>query len=78
MTFFVIIQLLEAETIRYIFTDNLGLCNEVTDRVVQQIVHSIEQHGRHVHYLSLLQTLLKAEGQLIRKTQDIIMAEVTF
>lgn len=61
---------------RYIFNENLALCNEVTDRVIQQIVHSIEQHGRHVNYLKLLQTLLKAEGQLIRKTQDVIMSEV--
>lgn len=69
--------LLEAETVRYIFNENLALCNEVTERVVQQIVHSIEQHGRHVNYLRLLQTLLKAEGQLVRKTQDVIMSELT-
>lgn len=67
---------MEAETVRYIFNENLALCNEVTERVVQQIVHSIEQHGRHVNYLRLLQTLLKAEGQLVRKTQDVIMSEV--
>ena len=70
------IQLLEAETVHYIFNENLALCNEVTERVIQQIIHSIEQHGRNVQYLRLLQTLLKAEGQLIRKTQDSIMSEV--
>ena len=62
---------------RYIFHENLALCNEVTERVIQQIIHSIEQHGRNVQYLRLLQTLLKAEGQLIRKTQDAIMSEVS-
>ena len=70
-------QLLEAETVHYIFHENLALCNEVTERVIQQIIHSIEQHGRNVQYLRLLQTLLKAERQLIRKTQDAIMSEVT-
>jgi len=64
--------------VRYIFHENLALCNEVTERVIQQIIHSIEQHGRNVQYLRLLQTLLKAEGQLIRKTQDAIMSEVCF
>ncbi|XP_066920904.1 inositol 1,4,5-trisphosphate-gated calcium channel ITPR1-like isoform X2 [Clytia hemisphaerica] len=68
--------LLEAETVRFIFHENLALCNEVTERVIQQIIHSIEQHGRNVQYLRLLQTLLKAEGQLIRKTQDAIMSEL--
>ena len=57
--------------------DNIALCNEVTDNVVQQIVHAIESNGKHVQYLRLLQTLLKAEGQLIRKTQDLVMAEVS-
>ncbi|XP_065669152.1 inositol 1,4,5-trisphosphate-gated calcium channel ITPR1 isoform X5 [Hydra vulgaris] len=69
--------ILEAETVRYIFHDNLILCNEVNERVIQQVVHSIEQHGRHVAYLRLLQTLLKAENQLIRKTQDIVMSELS-
>ena len=76
LTLFFHIQLLEAETVHYIFNENLALCNEVTERVIQQIIHSIEQHGRNVQYLRLLQTLLKAEGQLIRKTQDSIMSEV--
>lgn len=68
---------LEADTIQHLFHENLALCNEVSERVVQQIVHSIEQHGRHVCYLRLLKTIIKAENQLIRKTQDCIMAELT-
>ncbi|KXJ16906.1 Inositol 1,4,5-trisphosphate receptor type 1 [Exaiptasia diaphana] len=66
----------EAQTLRYIFKDNSALCYEVTERVVQHIVHCIESQGRHVEYLKLLQTLVKAEGQSIRKTQDIVMAEL--
>ncbi|XP_065058274.1 inositol 1,4,5-trisphosphate receptor type 1-like isoform X2 [Rhopilema esculentum] len=68
--------LLEAETIRYIYMENVALCNEVSESLVQQIVHAIESGGKHVRYLQLLQTLLKAENQLIRKTQDTIMAEL--
>ena len=55
--------------------DNIALCNDASDSLIQQIVHAIESRGKHVRYLQLLQTLLKAENQLIRKTQDIIMAE---
>lgn len=56
--------------------NNSALCYEVTERVVQHIVHCTESQGRHVEYLRLLQTLVKAEGQSIRKTQDMVMAEV--
>ncbi|KAK3699926.1 hypothetical protein QZH41_016593, partial [Actinostola sp. cb2023] len=66
----------EAQTLRYIFMENSALCYEVSERVVQHIIHCIESRGRHVEYLKLLQTLVKAEGQSIRKTQDIVMAEL--
>lgn len=69
-------QLKEAHTLRYIFMENSALCYEVTEKVVQHIVHCVETQGRHVEYLKALQTLVKAEGQSIRKTQDMVMAEV--
>ena len=56
--------------------DNIALCSDVSESLIQQIIHAIESGGKHVRYLQLLQTLLKAENQLIRKTQDTIMAEV--
>lgn len=59
-----------------IFKDNLTLCNEVTDKVVQHFVHCIEIHGRHVVYLQFLQTIVKAENQFIRKCQDMVMQEL--
>ncbi|KAG8201575.1 hypothetical protein JTE90_011244 [Oedothorax gibbosus] len=68
--------LLEAQTMRSIFMDNVSLCNELNDRVVQHFVHCIETHGRHVQYLKFLQTIVKAEGQYIRKGQDIVMQEM--
>ena len=71
-----ILQLKEAHTLRYIFMENSALCYEVTEKVVQHIVHCVETQGRHVEYLKALQTLVKAEGQSIRKTQDMVMAEV--
>ena len=69
-------QLLETETARAIFQDNIQLCNEVSERVVQHFVHCIETHGRHVQYLRFLQTIVKSEGKYIRKCQDTVMAEV--
>ncbi|XP_078000812.1 inositol 1,4,5-trisphosphate receptor-like isoform X2 [Glandiceps talaboti] len=68
--------LLEAQTMRHIYMDNVALCNEINEKVVQHFVHCIETHGRHVEYLKFLQTIVKAEGQFIRKTQDMVMAEL--
>ncbi|XP_049298467.1 inositol 1,4,5-trisphosphate receptor isoform X3 [Anopheles funestus] len=68
--------ILEAETVCAIFKDNLNLCNEVSDKVVQHFVHCIEIHGRHVEYLKFLQTIIKAENQFIRKCQDMVMQEL--
>ncbi|XP_022242149.1 inositol 1,4,5-trisphosphate receptor-like isoform X2 [Limulus polyphemus] len=71
--------LLDAQTMRSIFQDNVALCNEVTEQVVQHFVHCIETHGRHVQYIKFLQTLVKAEGQnpqFIRKCQDLVMQEL--
>lgn len=59
-----------------IFKDNLSLCNEVNEKVVQHFVHCIEIHGRHVEYLKFLQTIVKAENQFIRKCQDMVMQEL--
>lgn len=68
--------ILDAETVCSIFKDNLALCNDVNEKVVQHFVHSIEIHGRHVEYLRFLQTIVKAENQFIRKCQDMVMQEV--
>lgn len=60
-----------------IFNDNAQLCNEVSDKEVQHYIHNcIETHGRHVEYVYFLQTIVKAEGQYIRKCQDMVMQEV--
>lgn len=67
---------LYAETVCAIFRDNLSLCNEVNEKVIQHFVHCIEIHGRHVEYLKFLQIIVKAENQFIRKTQDMVMQEL--
>ena len=69
-------QLLETQTCTSIFKDNVMLANEITDNVVQHFVRAIETNGRHVQYIKFLQTVVKAENQYIRKTQDMVMAEV--
>ncbi|CAN8018159.1 unnamed protein product [Ixodes persulcatus] len=68
--------LLEAQTLCSVFKDNVALCSEVTERVIQHFVHCIETHGRQVQYLQFLQTVVKAEGQYIRKCQDMVMQEL--
>ncbi|XP_022655647.1 inositol 1,4,5-trisphosphate receptor type 1-like isoform X5 [Varroa destructor] len=68
--------LLEAQTMCAIFKDNMALCNDVTERVVQHFVHLIETHGKHVQYLKFLQTIVKAEGTYNRKCQDMVMQEL--
>jgi inositol 1,4,5-triphosphate receptor type 1 len=65
-----------AETVCSIFKDNLSLCNEVNEKVIQHFVHCIEIHGRHVEYLKFLQTIVRAENQFIRKCQDMVMQEL--
>ncbi|XP_071809962.1 inositol 1,4,5-trisphosphate receptor-like isoform X2 [Asterias amurensis] len=68
--------LLEAQTMCHIYMDNVQLCSEVNEQVAQHFVHCIATHGRHVQYLKFLQTIVKADGQYIRKTQDMVMAEL--
>ncbi len=63
-------------TMQHIFMNNFQLCSEINERVVQHFVHCIETHGRSVHYLKFLQTIVKAENKFIKKCQDIVMAEV--
>jgi hypothetical protein len=70
------VQLLEAKTICAIFKDNHVLCSEVAERVIQHFVQCIETQGRHVQYLKFLQTIVKAEGHFIRRSQDMVMQEV--
>ena len=45
-------------------------------QVVQHFIHCIESHGRQVQYLRFLHAIVKAESQYVRKTQDIVMAEL--
>ncbi|XP_046681904.1 inositol 1,4,5-trisphosphate receptor isoform X6 [Homalodisca vitripennis] len=66
----------EAQTVCSIFQDNSTLCNEVNEKVIQHFIHCIETHGRHVQYLKFFQTIVKAEGQFIRKCQDMVMQEL--
>ncbi|CAL8335835.1 unnamed protein product [Lota lota] len=68
--------ILEAVTMQHIFMNNFQLCSEINERVVQHFVHCIETHGRNVHYLKFLQTIVKAESKFIKKCQDIVMAEL--
>uniref|UniRef100_UPI00358E7F93 inositol 1,4,5-trisphosphate-gated calcium channel ITPR1-like n=1 Tax=Myxine glutinosa TaxID=7769 RepID=UPI00358E7F93 len=68
--------LMEAETLRRIFTNNWRLCSAVSERVVQHFVHCIATHGRHVQYLRFLHTIVRSEGKFNKKCQDMVMAEL--
>lgn len=69
-------QLLEAETVQHIFSNNYQLCNEISESVLQHFIHCLATHGRHVQYLNFLHTIIKAEGKYVKKCQDMIMTEV--
>lgn len=75
---FIYFQVLEAQTLSSIFKDNVALCTEVNEKVIQHFVHCIEVHGRFVEYLRFLQTIVKADNQFIRRCQDMVMQEVSF
>lgn len=59
-----------------IFQDNVSLCNEVSEKVIQHFVRAIARR-RHMNYVKVLQTIVKPKGNLIRKCQDLIMTEVS-
>ncbi|XP_062246937.1 inositol 1,4,5-trisphosphate receptor type 3 isoform X2 [Platichthys flesus] len=71
------VQLLEAETVQHIFSNNYQLCSEISESVLQHFIHCLATHGRHVQYLNFLHTIIKAEGKYVKKCQDMIMTELT-
>ncbi|KOB78193.1 Inositol 1,4,5-trisphosphate receptor, partial [Operophtera brumata] len=56
--------------------DNVTLCgHEGNEKVVAHFVHCIESRGRRPAYLHFLQTIVHADSQYIRKSQDLVMQE---
>lgn len=69
----------EAATGTQIFKDNLVLCNEVTERLVQNYVHGLESQNldeSKIAYLEFLQTICVAGEHPIKKNQDMIIDEL--
>jgi inositol 1,4,5-triphosphate receptor type 1 len=69
----------EAGTATYIFKDNSLLCNELSERLVQNFVHALEHENvdeSKVPYLEFLQTICIIDGHEMKKCQDIIIAEI--
>ncbi|XP_026317343.1 inositol 1,4,5-trisphosphate receptor [Hyposmocoma kahamanoa] len=67
----------EAQTVCAIFKDNPTLCaHEGNEKVVAHFVHCIETRGRHTAYLHFLQTIVHADKQYIRRSQDLVMQEM--
>ncbi|CAH2240156.1 jg22130, partial [Pararge aegeria aegeria] len=67
----------EAQTVCAIFEENAALCaHEGNDKVAAHFVHCIESHGRRPAYLRFLRTIVKAGGQHIRRSQDLVMQEM--
>ena len=69
----------EAETATFIYRDNTVLCNEISERLIQNFVHALEHQnegGSKVSYLKFLQTISICDGHEIKKCQDIIMTEI--
>ncbi|XP_037539386.1 inositol 1,4,5-trisphosphate receptor type 2 [Nematolebias whitei] len=77
LNFFLSSGLLDTmETMRHIFMNNYQLCNEISDRVVQHLVHSIATQGKHVQCLKFLKTIVKGDGRYVKKCQDKVMTEL--
>ncbi|XP_037294714.1 inositol 1,4,5-trisphosphate receptor isoform X4 [Manduca sexta] len=67
----------EAQTVCAIFKDNPTLCShEGNEKVVGHFVHCIESRGRRPAYLRFLQTIVHADTQYIRRSQDLVMQEM--
>ncbi|CAB3242639.1 unnamed protein product [Arctia plantaginis] len=67
----------EAQTVCAIYRDNTALCShEGNEKVVAHFVHCIESRGRKPEYLHFLQTIVHADTQYIRRSQDLVMQEM--
>ncbi|XP_013174738.1 PREDICTED: inositol 1,4,5-trisphosphate receptor isoform X3 [Papilio xuthus] len=67
----------EAQTVCAIFEENPALCaHEGNDKVAAHFVHCIETRGRRPAYLHFLRTIVRAAGQHIRRSQDLVMQEM--
>ncbi|CAG5037495.1 unnamed protein product [Parnassius apollo] len=67
----------EAQTVCAIFEDNPALCaHEGNEKVAAHFVHCIETRGRRPAYLQFLRTIVRAAGQHIRRSQDLVMQEM--
>ncbi|XP_072946066.1 inositol 1,4,5-trisphosphate receptor [Epargyreus clarus] len=67
----------EAQTVCAIFEENATLCaHEGNEKVAAHFVHCIESRGRRPDYLRFLGTIVRAGGQHIRRSQDLVMQEM--
>ena len=70
----------EAATATYIFKDNTTLCNDISERLIQNCIHEIENQNSldesKVSYLEFLQTVCVVEEVEIKKNQDLIIDEL--
>ncbi|XP_047516588.1 inositol 1,4,5-trisphosphate receptor isoform X1 [Pieris napi] len=67
----------EAQTVCAIFEENANLCDrEGNEKVAAHFVHCIETHGKRPAYLRFLRTIVRAGGQHIRRSQDLVMQEM--
>ncbi|KAL7671241.1 hypothetical protein ACOME3_006142 [Neoechinorhynchus agilis] len=66
----------EVETCCYIFDNNEKLCGLITEKHVQHFIHLLELHGRKVVYLRFLNTILHAQGNIVKNSQDLVMSEL--
>ncbi len=62
-------------TLTEIFRENGSLCSKVQESEVNHFIRSIEKK-RDVRYLKFLQTIMKVDGKPVKRSQDLVMAEV--
>ena len=72
---------LEATTCIYIFKNNMILCNELNERLVQNCIQALENNYQikdesKIAYLEFFQTVCLVDEHELKKNQDIIINEL--
>jgi hypothetical protein len=69
----------EAATMVAIYKDNVNLCNDLNERLVQNFIHALENQNldeSKIAYLEFLQNVCLTDGYEIKKNQDMILDEL--
>lgn len=69
-------DLCAGDTIRCIFQNNAALCNGIGENVVEHFVSCIGRYGRRPGFLEFLKTIVKVDGQCLRKVRARVLSSI--